>query len=96
MGNPRPLLLARELELRGSPRVVGTNHLKLELGRGGRFLPAIGFGLADRIPPGSLDGGPLDAVFQLTVNEYRGVRSPQLRLRDVRPAGGEISLIESP
>lgn len=91
IGNPRPLLLARDLELRGAPRVVGTNHLKLELGRGGHYLSAIGFGLADRIPPASLNGSRVDAIFQLTVNEFRGTRAPQLRLRDVRPAGGPVA-----
>lgn len=86
MGNPRPVLAARGLELRGRPREVGKGHLKVTLARAGAAVEAIGFGLAERIPPGSLGPGPLDAAFQLTVNEYRGRRTPQMRLLDLRPS----------
>ena len=86
LGNPRPVLLARGLEAAGVPRVVGNGHLKVELERGGARLSAIGFGLAERFPPESLQGRRLDAVFQLTVNEYAGRRTPQLRLLDLRPS----------
>ena len=87
MGNPRPAFLARGLSLRGAAREVGTGHLKVVLARNGASVEAIGFGLARRIPPASLGSGPLDAVFQLTINEYRGRRTPQMRLLDLRPAG---------
>lgn len=88
MANPRPLLLARGVELAGPGRVVGKNHLKLRLRQNGIVLEAIGFGLARRIPPGSLGTVPLDVVFQLHENEYRGVRSLQARLKDLRPMEG--------
>ncbi|HSG50392.1 MAG TPA: single-stranded-DNA-specific exonuclease RecJ [Longimicrobiales bacterium] len=86
IGNPRPVLLARGLVPAGPPRVVGNGHLKVELERGGTRLAAIGFGMAERFPPDSLPGRSLDAVFHLTVNEYAGRRTPQLRLLDLRPA----------
>jgi single-stranded-DNA-specific exonuclease len=89
IGNPRPVFVAREVTPRGAPRVVGSNHLKVALGRNGTTVEAIGFGMADRIAPDSLGPGPLDAVFQLTVNEYRGRRTPQMRLLDLRPSAAE-------
>lgn len=86
IGNPRPVLLVRGLVPVGLPRLVGNGHLKLELERGGARVAAIGFGMGERFPPESLPGRPLDAVFQLTVNEYAGRRTPQLRLLDLRPS----------
>lgn len=86
VGNPRPVLLARGLVPQVPPRVVGRGHLKVALARGGTRLEAIGFGMAERFPPDSLQGRTLDVVFQLTVNEYMGRRTPQLRLLDLRPS----------
>jgi len=88
MGNPRPVLEARGLTLSGRARVVGSNHLKLRLRGGGDELEAIGFGLADRIPPENLGRGPVDVAFQIQENEYRGVRRLQARIKDIRPGPG--------
>jgi single-stranded-DNA-specific exonuclease len=87
IGNPRPVFLGRELHVRGEAREVGRGHLKLTLEEAGITRPAIGFGLAERIPPSSLVGRRVDALFQLTANEYRGRRTAQLKLLDLRPAG---------
>ncbi len=86
IGNPRPVFAARGVEA-AAPREVGTGHLKLTLVQDDRRLEAIGFGLAERIRPGELGGGLLDAAFQLRENVYRGRRTLQARLLDLRPAG---------
>ncbi len=88
IGNPRPVLRTRGLTLSGPARVVGSNHLKLRLRGGGGEIEAIGFGLADRIPPETLGRGPVDVAFQIQENEYRGVRRLQARLKDIRPGDG--------
>jgi single-stranded-DNA-specific exonuclease len=88
MGNPRPVFRAGGLTLSGPARVVGSGHLKLSLRSGGEELEAIGFGMADRIPPSALGLGPVEVAFQLQDNEYRGVRRLQARLKDVRPGPG--------
>ena len=62
IGNPRPVFLARGLEVAGRPRVVGRGHLKLNLRRNGRTVDAIGFDLAERLERVAGAGGPLDAV----------------------------------
>jgi len=87
IGNPGPTFMARQVELATSPRVVGANHLKFRLKQERWELDAIGFGLADRFPPGTLGPGPFDVVFQLKENEFRGVRSLQARVKDLRPTG---------
>lgn len=91
IGNPRPVFCARGLELAGRPREVGSGHLKLRLADGGHQLEAIGFGLARRMPPEQL-GDRIDALFQLRENEYRGVRTLQARLVDVRPSEADGDL----
>jgi len=86
IGNPRPVFWARGERLVDSPRIVGGRHLKVRLGRGRGSLDGIGFGLGDRLRPDELGGGPVDLLFQLRDNEYRGVRSLQARLVDLRPS----------
>jgi single-stranded-DNA-specific exonuclease len=87
IGNPRPVFLARDLQIAGAPRTVGKGHLKLRLARDGALLQAIGFGMAERLAATAKEGESVDAVFQLQVNEYRGRRTPQARLLDLRPTG---------
>ena len=86
IGNPRPVLLARGVRTAGPSRVVGSGHLKMQLVQGPHRLEAIGFGLAERIRPDDMGEGPLDVVFQVRENHYRGRRTLQARLLDVRPA----------
>jgi single-stranded-DNA-specific exonuclease len=87
IGNPGPNFVARGVTLAHAPRVVGADHLKLRLVQDSAQLDAIGFGLARRVSPASLEAGPLDVVFQLRENEFRGVRRLQARVKDLRPAG---------
>ena len=86
IGNPAPTFLARGVRVAGPPRVVGSDHLKLNLRQGNQELEAIGFNLAGRILPEGLGTGPLDVAFQLHENEFRGVRRLQARIKDLRPA----------
>lgn len=87
MGNPRPVFMARGVRLDGPARVVGGNHLKLLLQQDGARMEGIGFGLAERIPLSSLGGSPLEVAFQLHLNEFRGVRTLQARIKDIRRQG---------
>lgn len=91
IGNPRPVFWAGGLRIVGAPREVGSGHLKLSFEQGGVTRPAIGFGLVERFDPAALAGKRCDALFQLTVNEYRGRRTAQLRVLDLRPAVSEAA-----
>ncbi len=81
-GNPQALFFTPGVEVT-TTRIVGTNHLKLQLREGRRTVAAIGFGMADR---GVSCGDHLDVVYSVEENEWQGRRSLQLRLRDLRPA----------
>jgi single-stranded-DNA-specific exonuclease len=90
IGNPRPVFLVRGVSLVGA-RAVKEAHLKASLRAGGATLDAIGFGVADRHPPETLQGRKYDVLLKLERNEWRGVTRPQARLLDLRPStdGGD-------
>jgi single-stranded-DNA-specific exonuclease len=77
-GFPEPMFDG-EFEI-GERRVLGNQHLKLMLrpAGGGRPIDAIAFGLAD--PGVWLDCQTLRAAYRLDVNEFRDIRSAQLRI----------------
>ena len=82
-GNAEPVLALLGASVRG--RVVGatpTNpgHLKLQLDAA-PFVDAIGFGMGERLPELR---DRVDLAFHLEMNEFRGIRRPQLRLRALR------------
>ena len=86
MGNPRPVFLVRGAEA-SLAKEVGKGHLKVRLRKGAVRLEGIGFGLAERFAPGTLDGRLLDVVFQLSIDEWRGAPRVQARILDLRYTG---------
>ena len=84
MGNPAPVFLARQVDLTGLAREVGKGHLKLQITEADHRLDAIGFGLIDRVAPGSLGTGPVDLVFKLKIGVFRGRRQVEAHVFDVR------------
>ena len=80
--NPSPVFAACGVTLRGTPRVVGKDHLKFNVTDGETTMEAIWFESADR----ELPAGALDIAFAPEINEFRGQRTVQLKVKDVRPA----------
>jgi len=78
--NPTPVFAAEGVRLRGNPRVVGKNHLRFNVTDGDTSVPAIWWGMGDFEFP----QGRLDVAFTPELNDYRGVESAQLKVRDVR------------
>jgi single-stranded-DNA-specific exonuclease len=85
------MFLARKLEVVGSPRVVGKNHLRMRLRQNGAVFDAIGFGLGDLLPRISGGQRTVDAVFTIEENEWSppGSMRPaepvtQLKIKDLR------------
>jgi single-stranded-DNA-specific exonuclease len=96
IGNPRPVFLGRGLELAAPAEILKERHLRLRLSGGGQRLDAIGFGLAERVPPSVLEG-PLDVLFHLEADEYRGEERVRAKLLDVRAAApGALELAPRP
>jgi single-stranded-DNA-specific exonuclease len=85
--NRRPTFIARGVSVEGNARRVGSDrsHLRFAVGRKPKpALDVIGFRLGERAA--ELAGGRVDLVFAFEENEFRGIRRPQLRLKDFRPS----------
>ena len=87
MGNRKPLLVARGLELAAPPRRVGKtgDHLQLYLRQGRNSIKAIAFGfggMIDQLRAGTV----LDVAFEPTINEYNGSVSVELTVKDLQLA----------
>jgi single-stranded-DNA-specific exonuclease len=85
-GNPAPVFVARGVSVTGVPRTMGkdNSHLKLRLADGAAELDAIGWGMGARAAALAA-GGPVDIVFRLERDEYKGESRLQAKLADIRP-----------
>lgn len=86
IGNPSPVLVARQVTVAAPARVVGREqeHLKLRLVDGsGAQIEALGWGMSARA--GEVEQGTvLDVAFRLESDEWNGERRLQARLADFR------------
>ena len=87
MGNHTPVFGACGVRLNGSPRILKEKHLKLSVGTGTCPLDALGWGWAARAP--SLTAGQqVNLAFTVERNNYQGMASLQLNIRDIVATGG--------
>ena len=84
-GNPKPVFLLRSVCVLSHTDVGGGRHLKLKLRRDGVVMDAIFFS-ANTAACGIENGQRLDIAFTLQINQFRGNRTVQLQLCDLRPA----------
>jgi single-stranded-DNA-specific exonuclease len=87
IGNPSPVLLARNVTLAAAPKLVGKDGLKLVLDTGTGSLEALGWGMASRVAEFEA-GNKIDVAFRLERDEYRGESYLQARIADVRATEG--------
>jgi single-stranded-DNA-specific exonuclease len=83
VGNPAPVLVARQVRLAGAPKLVGQNGLKLRLATSRGEFVVIGWEMAPRaaeVPAAR----PFDVAFRLERDEYDGEYRLQGRLADFR------------
>lgn len=94
VGNPSPKVLIKGAKL-ADWRAIGkeAKHLKLALrGRSGS-LDAIGFGFGETAA--ALSGqSALDLIGELSVNEWNGVRKPQLQIHDMKSSAATVAFPE--
>jgi len=90
-GNMRPTFLARGLDVHGSARIVGKNHLRVKVRQNGAIFDAIGFGLGHLLPRVQMGRKDLDCVFTVEENDWippGGTRPAdpalQLKIKDLR------------
>jgi single-stranded-DNA-specific exonuclease len=83
VGNPAPVLVARQVRLAGAPKLVGQNGLKLRLATSRGEFVVIGWDMAPRaaeVPAAR----PFDVAFRLERDEWNGEYRVQGRLADFR------------
>ncbi len=84
--NMKPVFVSRGLKERGYGKIVGKNHLKLDLIKPENphtFYPAIAFGLGDKFEL-IRSGKPFDVAYSIEENEWNGKVSLQLNVKDIR------------
>jgi single-stranded-DNA-specific exonuclease len=86
VGNPSPVFVARNVGVQGNPKIVGENHLKLQLTQNGAQLPAIGFRMANRLNEFDVARGNIDVAFQLHLDRFNGRDYLQAKMLDLRPS----------
>ena len=84
-GNDRPVFCFRGALLESAQSVGQNRHLKVRLQKGHASFEGIFFSV--NIDEADITAGSrVDAAFYLQINEFRGSRSVQLQLLDLRPA----------
>jgi single-stranded-DNA-specific exonuclease len=84
-----PVFVSRNVFDSGAGRMVGSSgeHLKLDLcqeSTGTRTFPSIAFSQANHFE--YIKGGnPFDICYSLEMNEFRGTRSLQFNIKDIKP-----------
>lgn len=91
--NPEPVIILRGAELRDI-RIMKDKHFKLILGEGaatidGLIWNVVGTPLADAIS--ALRGSAVDVLGKPGINEFRGNRTLQMMVEDLRPAAGLLT-----
>ena len=84
-GCPKPTLMMQGLTIDRIQPVGGGRHTRLRLRKGRVYLNAIFFSASPEsasIAPGDI----VDVAFNPQINEYRGERSVQMNIVDIRPA----------
>jgi single-stranded-DNA-specific exonuclease len=84
-GNPKPRLMLQRLTVDRAQQMGGQGrHLSMQLRSEGRSIRAVAWNMGDRVE--SLPAGcVIDVVFQPAINDWRGNRSAELHVMDLRP-----------
>jgi len=83
-GNTKPLFTSAGVNLLDSPYLVKNNHLKLRVTEGGPVREAIGFKMGDKLSLLTGENTGVDLAYSLEINEWRGAKTIQLHLKDIR------------
>ena len=99
-GCPKPLFYMDRLTVEQLSEVGGGKHLRLRLGRDGMSFGGIFFSTT-ALRSGIAQGDRVEIAFTPQINEFRGQRTVQLNLVDIRPdrenrdwAGQDRALVE--
>ena len=82
---PKPVLVMENLTVDRISQVGGGRHMRLRLRSGRYFFNAIYFSATPE-SASIAEGDLVDVAFVPQVNEFRGERTPQMNVTDIRPA----------
>lgn len=87
-GNMQPLFVSRDVSDSGYGKAVGSTgeHLKLELikkDESVKAIPAIAFSLSNHLSH-IKEGKPFDVCYSIEMNEFRGVSTLQMNIKDIK------------
>ncbi len=88
LGNPRPVFLARGVQIADGPRRVKERHLKFAVRQGGRVFRVMAWRAAERERELADAHAACDLAFSLTQNTFNGETFTELTLADARAAAG--------
>ena len=83
-GCPKPVLVMEDLQVERISQVGGGKHMRLRLRSGHYSIPGIYFS-ATAQSASIAQGDMVDVAFVPQVNEFRGERSVQMNVQDIRP-----------
>lgn len=84
--NLRPVFIAKNVIDSGFSRIVKEEHIRFSLRQGNVIFSGIGFGLAGKFHL-LQQKKPVDVVFKIDENEWKGEQLLQLRVMDIRISG---------
>jgi len=89
--NPEPRFVVRGAQVAGRARLMGQNdaHLSFAVKQGHGAVRVVGFGMADCFDL-TTARRPLDLVVTPMLNEWKGTRTAELKLLDVRESGQAV------
>ena len=82
-GNQQPVFVSRGVFLKWSPKVVGSNHLKLWFESKDSVVEGIGFSMGGLLPRLRDSEASYDIAYIPRLNYFRGEESVQLLIRDI-------------
>lgn len=87
-GNPRPTLVASNVELLEPAKAMGAGdrHMQVVLHQNGVRMRAIAFGQSEWIEPLNSHRGQFDIAFRPSINEFNGMKRVEIQLMDWRVA----------
>jgi single-stranded-DNA-specific exonuclease len=81
--NRAPLFGAKDISVLHH-RIVGNNHLKMQLTQDSVHVDTIGFSMGDEISR-IMSASTIDIAFHPAINEWQGMKNLQLNLKAIRP-----------
>ena len=85
--NMNPVFMTKNVKIIGYPYTVGTNHLKMKVGKENHILNLIGFNMGE-LAPSLKKGSSVDIVYSLEENIWQNKSRIQGKLKDIRPHNG--------